>query len=86
MPYASVQGCTLYYETGTYVLHGSRDQMVPVTDAERLARTIPGAVLEVLPGGSHTLMVRSAEARQRVITWIGHVDHLLQTPVSSAHE
>lgn len=70
----------------TYVVHGSRDQMVPVADAEHLAHTIPGAALEVLPGGSRTLMVRSAEARQRVITWIDRVDHLLRSPPSPARE
>ena len=51
----------------TVVLHGSRDQLVPTVDAERLALAIPGAVFEVLEGGPHTLMGRSAAARQRVI-------------------
>ena len=56
--------------------------MVPVADAERLAQTIPGVKLEVRPGGSHTLMGRSAEARQRVLAWIDRVDHPIQSPVS----
>ncbi len=67
-----------------YMLHGSRDKMVPVADAQRLAQMIPGALLEVMDGGSHTLLARSAEARLRVIDWMARVDRPLYRPVSSA--
>ena len=54
----------------TLVYHGSRDQMVPIADAQRLAQTIPGAVLELMVDGPHSLLIRSAAARQHVIAWM----------------
>ncbi len=58
----------------TYIMHGSQDQMVPLADAQQLARIIPGAQLQVVAGGSHTLIARSADARRQVTTWIQQVE------------
>jgi pimeloyl-ACP methyl ester carboxylesterase len=52
------------------VLHGSNDREVPVAWGEELARAIPGARLHVVAGGGHTLVGRSAEARQVVIDFM----------------
>lgn len=58
----------------TLVLQGSHDQLVPLPWAEELARTIPGAQLHVVPGGSHSLMIRDASARRFVMDWMLAVD------------
>src|SRR5688572_9154975 len=58
----------------TYIIHGSNDQMVPLEDAKELARAIPSAYLEVIPAGPHSLMIRDAEARRRVIAFMHDVD------------
>jgi pimeloyl-ACP methyl ester carboxylesterase len=39
----------------TIVLSGSIDRVVPATAAHRLAAAIPGATLEMVPGGGHLL-------------------------------
>jgi pimeloyl-ACP methyl ester carboxylesterase len=39
----------------TLLVHGSDDPIVPVEGAELMARRIPGARLEVLPGGRHAI-------------------------------
>jgi pimeloyl-ACP methyl ester carboxylesterase len=70
----TISGFAAAVTAPTYVLHGSRDKMVPMAAAEQLARIIPGARFDLLEGGSHTLMGRSAEARQRVIAWIQRIE------------
>jgi pimeloyl-ACP methyl ester carboxylesterase len=35
----------------TLVLHGRRDRLVPIADSRELARPIPGAELDLMPGG-----------------------------------
>jgi pimeloyl-ACP methyl ester carboxylesterase len=70
----------------TYVLHGSRDQMVPTADAQELALAIPGAQFELLEGGSHTLLGRSPEARRHVIAWVWQIEGLVQPPLRPAVE
>ncbi len=47
----------------TMVLHGSNDREVPVAWGEEMALLIPGARLHVVQGWSHSLIIRSAEAR-----------------------
>ena len=54
----------------TLVLHGSNDREVPVEWGRELARTIPGARLEVFDGASHSLVIRDRSARERVIDFI----------------
>ena len=58
----------------TLVIQGDNDQMVPLAWAKELASATPNAHLEVIAGGSHTLMARSAEARERVIRFLHAVD------------
>jgi pimeloyl-ACP methyl ester carboxylesterase len=58
----------------TYVIQGSNDQLVPVQDAQALAQTIPDAQFDLIVGGPHSLMIRHAEARQRVMTFMHAVD------------
>ncbi len=57
----------------TLVLHGSNDREVPVEWGRELARTIPGAWLEIFDGASHSLVIRNREARERVIDFIREV-------------
>lgn len=40
-------------EAPTLILHGSRDILLPVANAEELARLIPNSRLQVLPGAGH---------------------------------
>ena len=61
----------------TLVLHGSNDREVPVEWGRELARTIPQARLEVFDDASHSLVIRSREARQRVIDFIQEVGDTL---------
>ena len=58
----------------TYVIHGSNDQMVPVHDAEALARAVPAAQFDLIIDGPHSLMIRHIEARQRVMAFMHAVD------------
>ena len=57
----------------TLVLHGSNDREVPVEWGRELARTIPGARLEVFDGASHSLVIRDRKARELVIDFIQEV-------------
>ncbi|HEY1529967.1 MAG TPA: alpha/beta fold hydrolase [Galbitalea sp.] len=43
--------------TPTLVLHGSEDRLAPVANAELLAAAIPGAQLEIVPGGRHGIVL-----------------------------
>lgn len=52
------------------VLHGSNDREVPVEWGRELARTIPGARLEVIEDASHSLVIRDRKARELVIDFI----------------
>jgi pimeloyl-ACP methyl ester carboxylesterase len=45
----------------TLVVAGSSDLMTPLATAQRLAQGIPGAALEVIPGGSHYAAVEFPE-------------------------
>ena len=50
----------------TLVLHGDADQVVPLSHGEHHAASIPGAVLEVLPGAGHGFVLsmrRTTSAR-----------------------
>ena len=56
------------------VLHGRNDRVVPLSWGQSLAESIDGAKLVVLEGESHSMMVRSAEARQRAASFILDVE------------
>lgn len=58
----------------TYVIQGTNDKMVPLRDAQELARAIPNSQMEVVEGGPHSLMIRHADARQKVIGFIKSVE------------
>jgi len=45
----------------TLVVGGSADLMTPPFEARRIARLVPGARLELLPGGGHMLMLEQAD-------------------------
>ncbi len=61
----------------TLVLHGSNDREVPVEWGRELARTIPGARLDVFDGASHSLVIRDRRARELVIEFIREVGDTL---------
>lgn len=44
----------------TLVVVGNHDRLTPPADAEEVAGAVPGAVLEVIPGAGHGLMVEAA--------------------------
>jgi len=54
----------------TLVLHGSDDREVPVRFGQEIVRTVPGAVLQVVQGGGHSLVHRTKEGRQIAIDFI----------------
>ena len=56
------------------VLHGRDDRIVPLSWGQGLAESIDGAELVVIGGQSHTLMVRSAEARRRAASFIQEIE------------
>ena len=51
----------------TLVLHGDADPIVPVVNGRLLARRIPGARLEVIPGGGHLFLLTRARAMAKVL-------------------
>jgi pimeloyl-ACP methyl ester carboxylesterase len=54
----------------TLVLHGSRDDLVPLSNAHHLARLIPGAELRVLRGAGHLFLFDSGVATRVVEDWL----------------
>jgi pimeloyl-ACP methyl ester carboxylesterase len=60
----------------TLVLHGSHDREVPLAWGEELAHTITGSQLMIMHGESHSLVLRKAEARRKVIEFIRLVENL----------
>jgi len=58
---AQIQACGLHDASGrlgeiaapTLVIHGTEDEMLPFSNAELIARAIPGARLELLDGIGH---------------------------------
>ena len=67
-PYAA------WVKAPTLVVHGTNDREVAVSQGEELARAIPGARLITLAGESHTLIIRSAKAQERVRQFINEVE------------
>jgi poly(3-hydroxyalkanoate) depolymerase len=57
----------------TLVLHGDDDPLVPVANARYLARSIPGATLQVMPGAGHLLLLDEPARAAR------HIDAFLAT-------
>jgi pimeloyl-ACP methyl ester carboxylesterase len=51
----------------TLVVVGSADLLTPPAQARLITALIPGARLEVLPGGGHMLMLERSEAVDRMI-------------------
>ena len=58
----------------TLVLHGARDRTVPVAWGEEMAGAIPGARFEVVPDASHTVVIRDADSRQRVVSFVKEIE------------
>lgn len=55
------------------VVHGAKDQMVPVAQGEELAAKVPGSQLVVLPNAAHTDLFFRAPAHKAVIQFVaGH--------------
>lgn len=53
-----VRGRLTYVGVPTLVLHGRRDRLVPIADSRELAPLIPGAELQLMPGG-HLAVLRA---------------------------
>jgi non-heme chloroperoxidase len=56
----------------TLVIGGSADVITPPAESRRLAALIPGARLEMVPGGGHMLMLERAALVDRLITDFAH--------------
>ena len=55
----------------TLILHGEKDQVVPLAWAHALMDYIPSAQFHMIEGGSHGLLFRNEEARRTAISFIG---------------
>lgn len=51
----------------TLVVTGSADAIIPPAESEAMARAIPGAALEVIPGAGHLVAFEEPEAFNRVL-------------------
>ena len=51
----------------TLVIHGDRDEMLDVLNGELIARLIPGARLEILPGVGHMFWWEQPEVSARLV-------------------
>jgi pimeloyl-ACP methyl ester carboxylesterase len=51
----------------TLVIGGTADVLTPPAEARRIAKRIPGARLELVPGGGHMLMLEQTELIDRLI-------------------
>jgi pimeloyl-ACP methyl ester carboxylesterase len=51
-----------YVRVPTVLLHGDRDEEIPLRTAQHVAATIPGASLTVLPGVGHNVPLEAPEA------------------------
>ena len=54
----------------TLIIHGSRDKIVPPSDARRLADHVPGAELRVVRGAGHLFLFESRTATDLVARWL----------------
>lgn len=52
------------------VLHGTKDELVPFTDAERIAREAKNATLRIYENGNHSLSNRHFEVRTGMADWM----------------
>lgn len=55
------------------VVHGERDEMVPVEQARELAAAVPGARLLTLPNAAHTDLFFRAPAHKEIIRFLDEV-------------
>jgi 3-oxoadipate enol-lactonase len=51
----------------TLVLTGDADRLIPAEHSEEIARLVPGARLERIPGGSHAVNFEAPEAWNRIV-------------------
>lgn len=57
--------------TPTLLLHGKKDQIIPLSDSEEYARTLPNATLEIIDEASHCWNVENPEAfTKRIREWL----------------
>jgi pimeloyl-ACP methyl ester carboxylesterase len=58
-------------EVPTLLLHGTRDQTVPVRNSQRMSRRMPNATLHLLRGGRHNLYLNAtAWFNTHVMDWL----------------
>jgi 3-oxoadipate enol-lactonase len=54
-----------------FVMHGEIDRLVPLANGELIAKTVPGAELEVLPGANHVLTTDKVdEVNTLLLAWL----------------
>jgi pimeloyl-ACP methyl ester carboxylesterase len=59
----------------TLVMTGDADKLVPPANSDILAKLIPGARKEIIPGGSHVFFTeRAAEASAPILGFLADVD------------
>ena len=52
----------------TLIIHGERDGMVPITQAEYLHKNIKGSVLRKMPQGKHNIHRKYADEFNNIVT------------------
>jgi 2,6-dihydroxypseudooxynicotine hydrolase len=52
------------------IMHGTHDEIVPVADAERIAREAKNPTLRIFKGGNHSLSNRHFEVRTGMADWV----------------
>lgn len=58
----------------TLVITGAEDTLIPPSESEALARSIPGADLEIIPDAGHLVAFEQAEAfNDRLAAWLGRL-------------
>ena len=68
----------------TLVLHGRRDRLVPIADSRELARLIPGAELDLMPGGHlAVLSARAVAYAERIDAFTAQADDVRRPPGSA---
>ena len=57
-----------YVTCPIYILHGDKDELIPVKQAKRLAKTNPSANLTIIKGGTHNDLPLHKSFREKIFT------------------
>lgn len=66
----------------TLVIHGEHDLVVPAENGERLARTIAGARLHVVPGAGHAFPTDVSDSAGEIVSFLREHSRARRTPAA----